>query len=98
MCSAGTSAGEESMWSSSKLPWERNGRNAGASNSLAGRALKLVAGCLAHRAFHRLAPVATREEDVTSTKKRLAQMALGAGLFVAGIAAGSLHARSVGGQ
>jgi Stress responsive A/B Barrel Domain len=31
---------------------------------------------------------------VTSTKKRMAQIALGAGLFVAGIAAGSLHARS----
>ena len=35
---------------------------------------------------------------MTSTKKRVAQMALGAGLFVAGIAAGSLHARSVAGQ
>jgi hypothetical protein len=35
---------------------------------------------------------------VTSTEKRVAQMALGAGLFVAGIAAGSLHARSVTGQ
>jgi len=31
---------------------------------------------------------------VTSTKKRMAQIALGAGLFFAGIAAGSLHARS----
>jgi len=31
---------------------------------------------------------------VTSTKRRMAQIALGAGLFVAGIAAGSLHARS----
>jgi hypothetical protein len=31
---------------------------------------------------------------VTSSKKRMAQIALGAGLFVAGIAAGSLHARS----
>ena len=35
---------------------------------------------------------------MTSTKKRMAQIALGAGLFVAGIAAGSLHARSVAGQ
>jgi hypothetical protein len=35
---------------------------------------------------------------VTSTKKRAAQIALGAGLFIAGIAAGSLHAGSVGGQ
>jgi hypothetical protein len=35
---------------------------------------------------------------VTSTKKRVAQIALGAGLFIAGIAAGSLHARSVDGQ
>jgi hypothetical protein len=35
---------------------------------------------------------------VTPTKKRLAQIALGAGLFIAGIAAGSLHARSVAGQ
>ena len=33
---------------------------------------------------------------MTSTKKRVAQMVLCAGLFVAGIAAGSLHARSVG--
>jgi len=31
---------------------------------------------------------------VTSTKKRVAQIALGAVLFIAGIAAGSLHARS----
>jgi len=31
---------------------------------------------------------------VTSKIKRVAQIALGAGLFVAGIAAGSLHARS----
>ena len=31
---------------------------------------------------------------MTSTKKRMAQIALGTGLFVAGIAAGSLHARS----
>ena len=31
---------------------------------------------------------------MTSTKKRMTQIALGAGLFVAGIAAGSLHARS----
>jgi hypothetical protein len=31
---------------------------------------------------------------VTSTKTRVVQIALGAGLFVAGIAAGSLHARS----
>jgi len=35
---------------------------------------------------------------VTSTKKRVAQIALGAGLFIAGIAAGSLHARSVAAQ
>lgn len=35
---------------------------------------------------------------MTSTKKRVAQIALGAGLFIAGIAAGSLHARSVDGQ
>jgi hypothetical protein len=35
---------------------------------------------------------------VTSTKKRVAQIALGAGLFIAGIAAGSLHARSAVGQ
>lgn len=31
---------------------------------------------------------------MTSTKKRMAQIALGAVLFIAGIAAGSLHARS----
>ena len=35
---------------------------------------------------------------MTSTKKRVAQIALGAGLFIAGISAGSLHARSVAGQ
>jgi Stress responsive A/B Barrel Domain len=35
---------------------------------------------------------------VTSAKKRVAQIALGAALFIAGIAAGSLHARSVTGQ
>jgi Stress responsive A/B Barrel Domain len=35
---------------------------------------------------------------VTSTKKRVAQIAFGAGLFIAGIAAGSLRARSVAGQ
>lgn len=35
---------------------------------------------------------------MVSNKKRMAQIALGAGLFVAGIAAGSLHARSVGAQ
>ena len=35
---------------------------------------------------------------MTSTKKRVAQTALGAGLFIAGIAAGSLHAGSVVGQ
>ena len=33
-----------------------------------------------------------------STKKRMTQIALGAGLFIAGIAAGSLHAGSVAGQ
>jgi len=35
---------------------------------------------------------------VTSTKKRVAQIVLCAGLFTAGTAAGSLHARSVAGQ
>jgi len=35
---------------------------------------------------------------VTPTKKRVAQMVLWAGLFIAGIAAGSLHARSAAGQ
>jgi hypothetical protein len=35
---------------------------------------------------------------VTSTIKRAVQVALGAGLFIAGIAAGSLHARNVAGQ
>jgi len=35
---------------------------------------------------------------VTSTKKRVAQIALGAGLFIAGIAIGSLYARSVAAQ
>jgi Stress responsive A/B Barrel Domain len=35
---------------------------------------------------------------VVSNKRRMAQMALGAGLFIAGMAAGSLHARSVAGQ
>jgi hypothetical protein len=35
---------------------------------------------------------------VTSSKKRVAQIVLWAGLFIAGIAAGSLHARSVAGQ
>jgi hypothetical protein len=35
---------------------------------------------------------------VTSTRTRVVQIALGAGLFVAGIAAGSLHARSVAAQ
>jgi Stress responsive A/B Barrel Domain len=35
---------------------------------------------------------------VTSTEKRMTQIALGAGLFIAGIAAGSLHAGSVAGQ
>jgi hypothetical protein len=35
---------------------------------------------------------------VTSTKKRGAQIALGAALFIAGIAAGSLHAGSVAAQ
>jgi hypothetical protein len=35
---------------------------------------------------------------VTSTKKRVTQIVLSAGLFLAGIAAGSLHARSVAGQ
>jgi hypothetical protein len=39
-----------------------------------------------------------REDDVTSTIKRAVQVALGAGLFIAGIAAGSLHARNVAGQ
>lgn len=35
---------------------------------------------------------------MTSTKKRAAQIALGAGLFIAGFAAGSLHTRSVAAQ
>jgi len=35
---------------------------------------------------------------VRSTMKRMAQIVLGAGLFAAGMAAGSLHARSVAGQ
>jgi hypothetical protein len=35
---------------------------------------------------------------VTSTKKRMTQIAFGAGLFIAGIAAGSLHAGSAVGQ
>jgi hypothetical protein len=35
---------------------------------------------------------------VTSSKKRVAQIVLWAGLFIAGIAAGSLHARSATGQ
>jgi len=35
---------------------------------------------------------------VTSTSKRMAHIALGAGLFIAGTAAGSLHARSVAAQ
>jgi hypothetical protein len=35
---------------------------------------------------------------VTSTKKRAVQIALGAGLFIAGVAAGSLHGRSAAAQ
>jgi hypothetical protein len=35
---------------------------------------------------------------VTSTKKRVTQMVLCVGLFIAGMAAGSLHARSAAGQ
>ncbi|MGC1483649.1 MAG: Dabb family protein [Candidatus Acidiferrum sp.] len=35
---------------------------------------------------------------MTSTKKRIAQIAVGAALFIAGIAAGSLHALGVAGQ
>jgi len=35
---------------------------------------------------------------VISTSKRLAQIVLGAGLFIAGVAAGSLHARSEAAQ
>ncbi|HMD07311.1 MAG TPA: Dabb family protein [Candidatus Acidoferrum sp.] len=35
---------------------------------------------------------------MTSTKKRMTQIAFGAGLFIAGIAAGSLHAGSAVGQ
>jgi hypothetical protein len=35
---------------------------------------------------------------VTATRKRIVQIALGAFLFVAGTAVGSLHARSVGAQ
>src|SRR5205809_7929495 len=34
------------------------------------------------------------EEEMTSAMKRASQIALGAAIFVAGIAAGSLHARS----
>jgi hypothetical protein len=52
---------------------------------------------MAPHAFHKLAGY-EREGDVASTMRRVAQIALGAGLFVGGIAAGSLHARSVAGQ
>jgi hypothetical protein len=38
------------------------------------------------------------EDKVTPKIKRVAQIALGAGLFVGGLAAGSLHARSVAAQ
>lgn len=38
------------------------------------------------------------EDDVTSTKRRVVQIAAGAVLFMAGMAAGSLHARSVTAQ
>src|SRR4029077_4328460 len=55
-------------------------------------------GCFTPDAFHRLAGYERREDDVTSTKKRTAQIALGAVFFIAGMAAGSLHARSVAGQ
>lgn len=58
----------------------------------------LAGSCFARDQFHRLAEWERREDDVTSIKKRMTQIALGAALFVAGIAAGSLHARSVAGQ
>jgi len=45
-----------------------------------------------------LRPESKGEGDVASTKRGIVHIALGAGLFVAGIAAGSLHARSVAGQ
>jgi hypothetical protein len=59
---------------------------------------RLAGSCFAARSFHKLAEWERREDDVTSIKKRMTQIALGAALFVAGIAAGSLHARSVAGQ
>src|SRR5579859_7852333 len=48
--------------------------------------------------FHRLAEELLREDDVTSTKMRAAQIAAGMLIFAAGAAAGSQHAKSVAGQ
>jgi hypothetical protein len=48
--------------------------------------------------IYRLAELQQREDYVTSTMKRIAQIALGAALFTAGSETGALHARSVAAQ
>src|SRR6266566_5711838 len=76
------------------LTWERNGPAAARSNHLGNYRVPLsprvASPCVAYINWQ--GPIV--EEEMTSAMKRASQIALGAAIFVAGIAAGSLHARS----
>jgi hypothetical protein len=81
------------------LPWEGNGLGAAPSNHLGERCrslLRRVASPRVHYLNWQCFPNA--EEKMTSVMKQASRIVLSAGIFAAGIAAGSLHARSAGAQ
>src|SRR6266478_7211029 len=86
---------DQSIPPSINLSWERNGLVGGPSNHLRSRDCFVGDGsCFAWRGVHKLARFELWGEEMTSSMKRVLQTALGAAIFIAGTAAGSLHARS----
>src|SRR5258708_22256154 len=76
------------------LPWERNGPAAPPSNHSGNDRVPLWPRVASPYMPYINWQGAIAEEEMTSAMKRASQLALGAAIFVAGIAAGSLHARS----
>jgi hypothetical protein len=75
--------------------WQRNGLAGRPSNLLRGLlAFLAAASCFVMRGMHKLARFGLRRKKMNLLRKRATQIALGMAIFAAGIAAGSLHARS----
>src|SRR6266852_3204937 len=93
-CCSCDSPPDQSIPPSMNLSWEPNGIAATPSNHSGNDRVPLWARVASPCMPYINWQGAIAEEDMTSAMKRASQLALGAAIFVAGIAAGSLHARS----